>query len=114
MKRKAAFEKERGGRQEGDSRTLVRYTSVGRKKPARWRKSQGAQERLGRDLGEGAFPEGPARGEQPQGPTAKRLQKPPRAGGALGLEKLFPPVERPQECGSHRGLGIKMELICGL
>ena len=56
MKRKAAFEKERGGRQEGDSGTLVRHTSVGRKKPARRRKSQGAQERLGRDLGEGAFP----------------------------------------------------------
>ena len=34
MKREAAFEKEREGMQEGDSRTLERHTSVGRKKPA--------------------------------------------------------------------------------
>ena len=31
-------------------------------------------------------------GSSLKAPTGRRLQKPPRAGGALGLEKLFPPV----------------------
>lgn len=96
---------EAGGRQG----PLERYTSVGRKKPMRQRKSQEAHERLGRDLGEGAFPEGPACGEQPQGPHREKVTEASKGWGSTGAGESLPhpnltPMERPPECG---GLGIK-------
>lgn len=100
-----SMRKRERGRQEGDSRTLERHTSVGRKKPVRQRKRQGAQERLGGDLGEGAFPEGPARGEQPQGPHRETVTEASKGWGSTGAGESLPPnltpVERPPECGSH-------------
>ena len=109
-------EGEAGGRQG----PLERHTSVGRKKPVRQGKSQEAPERPGRDRGEGAFPEGPACGEQPQGPHREKVTEASKgwgsagAGESLSLPPSLTPMERPPDCRSQGRLGVKMELTCGL
>lgn len=63
------------------------------------------------------FLKGQLVGSSLKAPTGRRLQKPPRA-GERWCWRISPPsltpMERPPDCRSHGGLGVKTELTRGL
>ena len=88
-------EGEAGGRQG----PLERHTKCGRKEASETGEKPGSPERPGRDRGEGAFPEGPACGEQPQGPHREKVTEASKGWGSAGAGE---PLPRPV---SHRWRG---------
>lgn len=108
-------EGEAGGRQG----PLERHTKCGRKEASETGEEPGSPERPGRDRGEGAFPEWAslwgAASRPPQGEGHRSLQGlGERWCWTTSPPPSLTPMERPPDCRSQGGLGVKMELTCGL